>query len=196
MQQFNISHVYNNNHSHRSADGSLYIITLVYPDVRYPGKNSDNIFQVLALRTTDNGATFQRVPLDDSPTGVVSVSVEPEGMFLTYTNQGKDVRRLQVPGFQTPGVNGDVTVVAQPQTTDAALAGRVATLEQQVRALQQAPKPVAGISQQQVEAIAWSKANDAIWAQLQDGNSPLLVTIWQKAKDAAYATLKQYALLK
>lgn len=195
-----LSHTYNNIYSHMSADGYLYVVALVYPDNKYPGKNTDNIFETIVLRTKDF-QSYERIPLEDSPKGQFNVSIEPNGMFLTYDVSGKQARRIQVPGFINPNAQGNITVALPPtvQTiVDPALVARVDALTKRVDEIASKMNnvPQSTVSDQHIADIAWAKANDAIYAQLQNPNSPLLSTIWQKAKDAAYGLLRDYGLIK
>lgn len=51
------------------------------------------------------------------------------------------------------------------------------------------------VTVQEATDIAWTKAGDRIYAELQNANSPLMTVMWQKIKDGAYALLKELKLI-
>lgn len=135
------------------------------------------------------------IPLTPQPTARPTLYAGPSGLFITAGMDGDDSHLpcvWQIEGYVWPGPAGGAI--------DAAARAQLAQLQTAVQALTTRTEAVerrpVGISQQQVEAIAWSKANDALYAQTRDTNSPLAAFIWQKARDAAYALLKETGLIR
>lgn len=180
-----------------SADGSTYAV--VCGEITAAGEKlpfGTHVFRV-------QGSTIQRIVLPEFFSGRVGATVESDGLYLTYTPNKSVLRRIKVPGFVPAGANVQNvqgTPIVIPQV-DAALQARVNniqneldSLKRKVSELSNQPASVS-VSDQHIADISWSKANDAIYAQIQDANSPLMVTIWQKAKDAAYGLLKNYRII-
>jgi hypothetical protein len=135
------------------------------------------------------------IPLTPQPTARPTLYAGPSGLFVTAGMDGDDSHLpcvWQIEGYVWPGPAGG--------TTDATARAQLTQLQTAVQALTTRTEAVerrpVGVSQQQVEAIAWSKANDALYAQTRDANSVLAAFVWQKAKDAAYALLREAGLIK
>lgn len=181
-----------------SADGSTYAV--VCGEITAAGEKlpfGTHVFRV-------QGSTIQRIVLPEFFSGRVGATVESDGLYLTYTPNKSVLRRIKVPGFVPAGANVQNvqgTPILIPQV-DAALQARVNTLQNEldslknkVSSLSNQPAPQPAVSDQHIADIAWAKANDAIYAQTRDANSPLMATIWQKAKDAAFGLLKDYRII-
>ena len=97
----------------------------------------------------------------------------------------------------TTPTDGDIeqlnNEIAALQNQVNSLSKQVSSLSKQVSALTSAP---GGVSQSQVEDIAWAKANDAIYASATGTNGFLGGWTWQKALDAAYAFAKDHGLIE
>lgn len=203
MANLNINNTYNNVASYYSADGSLFVLALLRENGSYPGKDTPNGFEVVCLRSTDNGNSYKRVLLPEVPKGQFNVSIEPDGMFITFDDNGK-ARRIQVPGFINPlaHINGTIEVSRPPivqQINDPNINYKLNQFETRIKDLEKkTAQPVAntsGVTEQRVAEIAWQKIEDYFWGALNNPGSALILKIgeiaWQKAMDAIFVKFQR-----
>jgi hypothetical protein len=160
----------------RSADNSTYVV--------YCGERRGSKFGTHVYRIVNGRAEWVELPaFTETRAGV---TVEPDGMFLTWPIGASGIVRIKVPGYVTPGFPSagagaalppsPVVVSSQDTTARASidalrteyresLAKTKRDLEAKINAM---PKPASGVSEQSARDIAWSLAADRFYAELQN----------------------------
>lgn len=173
--------------TYRDAAGFLY--------VPYCGERPGRKFGTHCFRVRPDGTTTEWVELPGFTEGRAGVSLEPDGLWLSYpTTNGRDLVRFQVPGFVMPGFPSSgkpapapppvapvtppaapsgpaVDEVARKYTSDVKkeLSAKIAALEGRI-----GQPSAGGLTPAQVQDHIWSKAPDAIYARLAANDAGLV----------------------
>ena len=171
---------------HQSADGVLYVV--------FCGGIGSEPFGTYVYRIYPN-MHVERVPLPAFTPTRAATSIRPDGLYLTWpTRNERAIIEVKVPGFVTPSGG---TVAPSPTGVDQVARNDIAALRNQVSQLSTLlnttrnevtqlrnrvaaleARPV-GLSQQQVETVAWNKSADRMYFELGNPNSGIVGRITQ-----------------